>query len=318
MVFEQLADARLVAGWSSVKLAIETLFSEPTPFVDLLLETYAELDEIQRKLYLFSPQLVARIGSGDELDSALLFEPPRVPDHRQGLEQGLKVLLTWLVSHQRSTEAQAWAQLSRVLLENLHELDYLHKGAQVSLFCVGERTSRYYLNLQPLKERARYRILEFLGAVTLYEKALPVLESGELSLGGLGVEMLPSGYRTKLYVRGQLSILLDQVAKTVGNFQTPEMELLGQETAFHRAMEAEIALERGPADALRCKWVYFIDRPERGVEGTLSWLAQSRHRPRVESMLKLLGGPKSLFALGAEFSGEDVPQRVNVYARHVR
>ena len=86
------------------------------------------------------------------------------------------------------------------------------------------------------------------------------------------------------------------------------MELFGQETAFHRAMEAEVALERGPAEALRCKWVYFIDRPERGIERTLSWLAQSRHRPRIESICRLLGGPKSLFALGAEFGGEDVPR----------
>jgi len=318
MVFEELADARLDAGWSSVKQAMEILFSSPKSYIDLLEDTYAGLDDIQRKLYLFSPQLVARIDRDSQLDSALLFEPPRIPDHRQGLEQGLRALLTWLVGQKRSVEAQAWAQLSRILLENLHALDYLDKGAQVSLFCVGERTSRYYLNLQPSKRQARIQILDFLGAVELYEEVLCFLETDGLSLGGLGVEMLSSGYRTKLYIRGQFSTLLERVAKEFGQSQTPDLLLLGRETAFHRAMEAEVALERGSSGALRCKWVYFIDRPAQGVKRTSTWLSESRHWPRVENMLSSLGGPKSLFALGAEFGGQDVPQRVNVYARHAR
>ena len=90
---------------------------------------------MERKLYLYSPQLVARIDKEGQLNSALLFEPPRVPDHRQGLEEGLRVLLTWLVSHERVAEAQGWAQLSRVLMECLPDLDYLDKAAQVSILC---------------------------------------------------------------------------------------------------------------------------------------------------------------------------------------
>ena len=102
--------------------------------IELLHSTYHSLSEMERKLYLYSPQLVARIDKEGQLNSALLFEPPRVPDHRQGLEEGLRVLLTWLVSHERVAEAQGWAQLSRVLMESLPELDYLDKAAQVSIF----------------------------------------------------------------------------------------------------------------------------------------------------------------------------------------
>ena len=102
--------------------------------IELLHSTYHSLSEMERKLYLYSPQLVARIDQAGQLHSSLLFEPPRVPDHRQGLEEGLRALLTWLVSHDRVAEAQGWAQLSRMLMESLPDLDYLDKAAQVSIF----------------------------------------------------------------------------------------------------------------------------------------------------------------------------------------
>ena len=166
------------------------------------------MSEIERKLYLYSPQLVARIDQEGQLHSALLFEPPRVPDHRQGLEEGLRALLTWLVSHNRVAEAQGWAQLSRVLMESLPDLDYLDKGAQASIFCVGAQTSRYYLNLQTLQRSSRLELLKQLDASELYNRGLPLSEHEKLSLGGVGIEILSKGYRGRKYIFADVSRLL--------------------------------------------------------------------------------------------------------------
>ena len=120
-----------------------------------------------------------------QLHSALLFEPPRVPDHRQGLEEGLRALLTWLVSHDRAAEAQGWARLSRVLMESLPELDYLDKGVQVSIFCVGNQQVLSQLaNSAP----SRLELLKQLDASELYNQVYPLSEHEKLSLGGVGID----------------------------------------------------------------------------------------------------------------------------------
>ena len=115
-----------------------------------------------------------------------------------------------MVSRERSLEAQGWARLSRVLTEYLPDLDYLDKGAQVSLFCIGDRSSRYYLNLQSVQKTSRLEILKHCNALELYNKLYPLSENEDLSLGGLGIEILPQGFRTKLYVRGRLATLIEE------------------------------------------------------------------------------------------------------------
>ena len=63
-----------------------------------------------------------------------------------------------------SLKHRAGLSLSRVLMESLPDLDYLDKAAQVSIFCVGDRTSRYYLNLQSLQAASRSELLKQLDA----------------------------------------------------------------------------------------------------------------------------------------------------------
>ena len=96
MLFEKLADARLTAGWSSIQQAIHTLMSDPTSAIELLHSTYDSLDETQKMLYLYSPQLVARINREGQLDGALLFEPPRTQTIATVLSKGCGLLsLGW-------------------------------------------------------------------------------------------------------------------------------------------------------------------------------------------------------------------------------
>ena len=208
--FEKLADARLNAGWSSIEQAIHSLLSEPASAIELLHSTYHSLSEMERKLYLYSPQLVARIDKEGQLNSALLFEPPRVPDHRQGLEEGLRALLTWLVSHERVAEAQGWAQLSRVLMESLPELDYLDKGAQVSIFVWAIKPVGIISICKALQTSSRSELLKQLDASDLYNMVYPLSEHEQLSLGGVGIEMLPKGFRNEKYISADVSRLLSE------------------------------------------------------------------------------------------------------------
>ena len=319
MNFEKLADARLNAGWLSIQQAIHSLLSEPVSAIELLHSTYHSLSEMERKLYLYSPQLVARIDKEGQLNSALLFEPPRVPDHRQGLEEGLRVLLTWLVSHERVAEAQSWAQLSRVLMECLPDLDYLDKAAQVSIFCVGDRTSRYYLNLQSLQAASRSELLKQVDASDLYNKVYPLSEHEQLSLGGVGIEMLPEGFRTKLYLRGCLSVLIQEAKRVIDEEELPHLGQIESMGFIRDDMDAEMAIELDSSGAFRTKWVYFVGRSELGVKCAEHWISRGRHWEQLKKLLTILGGDKSLFALGMESrAGDDWPRRINVYARKAR
>ena len=319
MLFEKLADAHLNAGWLSIQKSIHLLLSQPSSAVELLKAMYASLDEMQQKLYLYSPQLVARVDEHDQLDAALLFEPPRVPDHRQGLEDGLRVLLTWLVEQGRTEEARGWAQLSRILTEHLSDLDYLDKGAQVSLFCIGDRTSRYYLNLQALENAKRLELLTQCEASELYEKVYQIASHSSLSLGGVGIEMLPGRFRTKLYVRGSLSTLVEETRRVLATSEIPEFDSLGCGGFIRSSMEAEAAFETDSQGNLRTKWVYFVDRAELGLRCAENWLSEGPHWARLKEVIACLGGTKSLFALGAESNGKrEGPKRVNIYARKAR
>ena len=319
MIFEKLADARLDAGWSSIQQAIHYLLPEPASAVELLHATYHSLSEIERKLYLYSPQLVARIDQEGQLHSALLFEPPRVPDHRQGLEEGLRALLTWLVSHDRVAEAQGWAQLSRVLMESLPDLDYLDKGAQASIFCVGAQTSRYYLNLQTLQRSSRLELLKQLDASELYNKVYPLSEHEKLSLGGVGIEILSKGYRTKIYIRGCLSALIQQAKRIIDEEELPQLAQIESRGFIREDMDAEMAIELDSSGALRTKWVYFVGGSELGVKCAEHWVSRGRHWERLRDLLTILGGDKSLFALGLEArAGDEWPRRINIYARKAR
>ena len=319
MLFEKLADAHLSAGWSAIQESIHLLLSEPISTVKLLKAMYASLDETQQKLYLYSPQLVARVDEEGQLDGAILFEPPRIPDHREGLGDGLRVLLTWLVEQGRSEEARGWAELSRVLIEHLCDLDYLDRGAQVSLFCIGDRTSRYYLNLQALEGSRRIEVLKHFDASELYEKVYHIAAHSSLSLGGVGIEILPGRFRTKLYVRGDLTTLIDETRRSFPDSEFPELTSTKCDDFIRGSMEAEVAFEIDTQGVLGTKWVYFVDRPELGVACAKSWLSQSPHWGRLEKTLKVLGGPKSLFALGAEIDATaELPRRINLYARKAR
>ena len=319
MIFEKLADARLDAGWSSIQEAIHFLLSEPASAIELLQATYHSLSELERKLYLYSPQLVARIDQAGQLHSSLLFEPPRVPDHRQGLEEGLRALLTWLVSHDRVPEAQGWAQLSRMLMESLPELDYLDKGAQLSILGVGDQTSRCYLNLQALQTSSRLELLKQLDASRLYNMVYPLSEHEKLSLGGVGIEILPKGFRTKIYIRGCLSALVQEAKRLIAEEELPQLAQIESMGFIRDAMDAEMAIELDPSGALRTKWVCFVGRSELGVKCAEHWISRGRHWERLNELLTILGGDKSLFALGLEArAGDEWPRRINVYVRKAR
>ena len=319
MLFQKLADAHLDAGWSSIQQAIQSLLAQPKSAIELLTSTYASLNEMQQKLYLYSAQLVARVDQQGSLDGALLFEPPRLPDHRQGLEEGLRVLLTWLVGEGRTAEARGWAQLSRVLTEHLPGLDYLDKGAQVSLFCIEDKTSRFYLNLQPLPNESRVDILKHFDALDLYEKVHQLSAHQHLSLGGVGIEILPDGFRTKLYVRGRLSTLVEESRNCFPEIDGPKIDEASSGAFIRGNMDAEVAFESDTLGALRIKWVYFVDRPETGMKCAEKWVSRSPHWRRLKTVLDTLGGDKSLFALGVERDeSESLPKRVNLYARKAR
>ena len=319
MLFEKFASAELDAGWTAIQQAVHASMEQPVAAIEFLENLYDSLDDLQTKLYLFSPQIVLRIDSQNALDAAVLCETPRLPDHRQGLEEGLRGLLGWLVNQERISEAQGWAQLSRCLLDNLDDLSYLDRGAQLSLFCIGDRTSRFYLNLQPLGRKARLELLKHFDPSGLYEKALTLSELEGLSLGGVGFEVKSVGFRTKFYVRGRLAALRRGVREGFKNVVLPSLEQFDSKGFIHDAMDAEIALEMSPNGQLRQKWVYFVDEPARGARCIEHWLSASAYKDKAFELMEILGGEKCLFALGSELeTGSTHPSRVNVYLRRAR
>ncbi len=319
MEFEKLADARLDAGWQAVQRVCQRFCARPESLFELLNNTYDSLDTLQKKLYLYSPQVVFRVDRLDQIDAALLFEPPRLPDHRHGLEHGLRTLLTWLVAEERREEAQGWANLSRLLGSHLDNLDYLSKSAQLAIFCIGENTSRCYLNLQPLSHTARRDLLSGLESHQLYERVERLAENEDISLGGIGVELQGNTFRTKLYLRGRLSILSRLMRAEFANSRGDGLTDLDPTGFIHSGIDAEVALEACPADRVREKWVCFTSRSNRGVQCASKWLAKSRHWPELSAALNTLGGDSSLFALGMEaVDGAKEPARVNLYTRPSR
>lgn len=319
MNFEELANMRLDAGWQAIQSAAALIFREPTQFETLLNQQYAHLSALERKLYFYSPQLVIRFRRSGLVESSLLFEPPRIPDHRQGLEHGLRELITWLVERGRMTEAQRWANFSRVVLECSEGIEYLDRGAQASIFCIGESSSRFYLNLQILSKSARARLLDALGGTALYEQVEKLTDTPEVHLGGMGLEVSGATMRLKLYIRGHLGALRALCQRCTGVADIEAFREVDSANFVRDSIQAEVALERGEGNSLLAKWVMFVDDPSKGYATCNEWLSSIGHGAVTSQLLETFGGPSAIFGFGGSISQRNGPlERVNVYLRPAR
>ena len=319
MNFEELANKRLDAGWQAIQYASERLFTKRADLITLLIRQYEHLEPTDRKLYHYSPQLALRLTNSGLVDSSLLFEPPRIPDHREGLEHGLRVLLTWLVEQDRMVEAQRWAELSRTVLECSRSIDYLDRGAQGSIFCVGDSSSRYYLNVQILPRAERLKLFTELGGEALYQRIAPFAEQSEIRLGGLGLTLSGAKPRLKLYLRGRFASLKTVSQDLEDGSALEVLEALDPLGFIRDSMQAEIAVEEDHRGGLRMKWVFFVDDPKQASATCQHWLSHVGSKSLAHEIVDILGGPASLFALGAGIAGEDKQlERVNIYVRPAR
>ncbi len=319
MNFEELANKRLDAGWQAIQSASERLFTKRAELIALLTRQYEHLELTDRKLYHYSPQLALRLTSSGLVDSSLLFEPPRIPDHREGLEHGLRVLLTWLVEQERMVEAQRWAELSRTVLERSSSIDYLDRGAQGSIFCVGDSSSRYYLNVQILPRAERLKLFAELGGEALYQRVTPFTEQSEIRLGGLGLTLSGDKPRLKLYLRGKFASLKTVSQDLEDGITLEVLEAFDSSGFIRDSMQAEIAVEEDHRGGLRTKWVFFVDDPKLASATCQQWLSRVGSKNPAHEISDILGGPASLFALGAGIAeGDRQLERVNIYVRPAR
>ena len=98
----------------------------------------------------------------------------------------------------------------------------------------------------------------------MYNKVYPLSEHEQLSLGGVGIEMLPKGFRTKLYLRGCFSVLIREAKRVIDEEELPHPGQIESMGFIRDDMDAEMAIELDSSGALRTKWVYFVGRSELG------------------------------------------------------
>ena len=115
-----------------------------------------------------------------------------------------------------------------------------------------------------------------------------------------------------------LGALIREAKRVIDEEELPHPGQIESMGFIRDDMDAEMAIELDSSGVSRQSGCILLVAQKLGSNAEY-WISRGRHWEKLKKLLTILGGDKSLFALGMESrAGDDWPRRINVYARKAR